>query len=73
MVRLTRGEAIRAKCLDCCCGSAYEVRLCPCSDCALYRYRLGREVVDGCNDTLKDENAENGSTVAILEEETDDE
>lgn len=27
--RGSRKKAIRLKCLDCCCGSAYEVRLCP--------------------------------------------
>jgi hypothetical protein len=43
MKRLTRGEAIRAKCIDCCCGSYAEVRRCPCADCPLYRYRLGHE------------------------------
>lgn len=42
--RLTRRAAIRAKCLDCTCGSAYEVRLCPCDDCPLWRYRLGVEI-----------------------------
>lgn len=34
-------KAIRAKCLDCC-GSSNEVKLCPCADCALYPFRLGR-------------------------------
>ena len=50
MTRLTRGAAIRAKCLDCCGGSAHEVRLCPCSKCALYRFRLGHEEKP-CDDT----------------------
>lgn len=36
-------RAIRAKCLDCCCGQANEVRLCPCLDCSLYPYRLGKD------------------------------
>lgn len=35
-------KAIRAKCLDCCCGSAQEVSLCPCDDCALYPFRFGK-------------------------------
>ena len=39
--RLTPIKAIRAKCLDCMCGSAHEVRLCPSSTCSLYPYRLG--------------------------------
>ena len=38
---LTPVRAIRAKCLDCCCGSAQEVKLCPITDCSLYPYRMG--------------------------------
>lgn len=38
---MTPLKAIRAKCLDCCCGQANEVRQCPCSDCALYLFRFG--------------------------------
>ena len=41
--RITRGKAIRLKCLDCCCGSALEVRLCEIRRCPLWRYRLGKE------------------------------
>ncbi len=39
---LTPIKAIRAKCLDCCCGSAKEVELCPIPDCPLYPYRFGK-------------------------------
>lgn len=39
---LTPIKAIRAKCLDCCCGSAREVELCPIPDCSLYPYRFGK-------------------------------
>lgn len=46
MERITRAKAIRLKCLDCSCGSANEVRLCPVTECPLYRYRLGKEIVD---------------------------
>lgn len=35
-------KAIRAKCLDCCCGQAKEVRLCPSVDCLLHVYRMGK-------------------------------
>lgn len=35
-------KAIRLKCLDCCCGSAHEVKLCPASSCPLYTFRLGK-------------------------------
>jgi hypothetical protein len=34
-------EVIRAKCLDCCCGSAHEVRRCISIDCALWPFRMG--------------------------------
>ena len=38
---MTPLKAIRAKCLDCCCDSALEVKLCPIPDCPLYIYRFG--------------------------------
>lgn len=41
MTIITPVKAIRAKCLDCCCGSAQEVKLCPITDCPLYPYRMG--------------------------------
>ncbi len=34
-------KAIRLKCLDCCCGSAYEVKLCTAERCPLYPFRDG--------------------------------
>ena len=34
-------KAIRAKYLDCCCGSAYEVKKCVIHDCELYPFRRG--------------------------------
>jgi hypothetical protein len=39
---LTPIKAMRKKCLDCCCGSSQEVKLCPVTDCALYPYRFGK-------------------------------
>ena len=45
-VRLARSRAIRLKCLDCCCGSSHEVRICSIKTCALWRYRLGKELRD---------------------------
>jgi hypothetical protein len=41
MRELTPLKAIRAKCLDCCAGSAHEVRRCQISDCSLHPYRFG--------------------------------
>ena len=34
-------KAIRANCLDCN-GTSNEVRLCPCTDCPLWPFRLGK-------------------------------
>jgi len=34
--------AIRANCLDCCCGSAKTVRECHIASCPLHPYRLGK-------------------------------
>ncbi|HEY3415999.1 MAG TPA: hypothetical protein VGM23_03850 [Armatimonadota bacterium] len=41
MSTVTPLKAIRAKCLDCCCGQGREVRACPASTCALWPYRQG--------------------------------
>ena len=38
---MTPMKAIRAKCLDCN-GTAKEVKLCPCIDCPLWPFRLGK-------------------------------
>lgn len=36
-------KAIREKCLDCCGGNAYEVRVCTAGDgCSLYPFRFGK-------------------------------
>ena len=39
---LTPIKAIRAKCLDCCCGVSSEVRRCPIEGCSLWPYRMGK-------------------------------
>ena len=44
--RITRGKAIRLKCLDCCCGNSAEVRRCPSTECPLGRYRMCSEKKD---------------------------
>lgn len=38
---LTPIKSIRAKCIECCCGSKQEVRQCSIKDCALHPYRMG--------------------------------
>jgi hypothetical protein len=40
--RISPLKAIRLKCLDCCCGSAHEVKLCTAEKCPLYLFRLGK-------------------------------
>lgn len=40
--RATPLRVIRYKCLDCCCGSAHEVKLCTAETCPLYPFRLGK-------------------------------
>ena len=34
-------KAIRAYCIGCMCGSAMDVKLCPCKECELYAFRFG--------------------------------
>jgi hypothetical protein len=35
-------KAIRAKCLDCCCGQKEEVKLCTSNSCPLWPFRSGK-------------------------------
>lgn len=39
--RLTPMQAIRQKCIDCCCGNKSEVRNCTAEKCSLFVYRMG--------------------------------
>lgn len=43
MSRISRGNAIRAKCLDCAGGSPAEVRRCEVGSCALWPFRMGSD------------------------------
>ena len=61
--RGSRKRAIRLKCLDCCCGSAYEVRLCNIRTCPLWRFRLGAE--------SKAEKGESGEEAVLDESQPD--
>jgi len=40
--KLTPLRAIRHKCIDCCAGQVYEVKLCTAESCPLYAYRMGK-------------------------------
>lgn len=46
MKRLSPCKAMRAKCLDCCCGQIVEVRDCITKDCPLHPYRMGTRDAD---------------------------
>ena len=52
-------KAIRKNCLDCCCGSVKEVRLCPIVSCACYPYRMGRRPDKATIDTINEFYGEN--------------
>lgn len=56
--RITRGKAIRLKCLDCCGGNSAEVRRCSAIKCPLWRYRMGSEKKgqDAAGSSEKEEN-----------------
>ena len=58
---MTPIKAIRAKCLDCCCNSAHEVRLCTCVNCALWPYRFGKRP----STLAKHEGAPNGEIAMV--------
>ena len=58
--RISALKAIRLKCLDCCCGSSYYVKLCTVAGCPLYPFREGhnpyiakREYTDEQKEAIK--------------------
>ena len=60
--RISPLKAIRLKCLDCCCGSAHEVKLCPVEKCPLHHYRFGKNPNRaGLTNSGSFEKKENGS------------
>ena len=46
-------KAMRAKCIDCCCGSHKEIKECTVIDCDLYPYRMGTRPSQETLDTLE--------------------
>lgn len=61
-------KAIRAKCLDCCCGSSNEVRACPVENCPLFEYRFGRRPKPEGSYTPEDEDQKNAGLRGGLSE-----
>ena len=68
----SRAKAIREKCLDCCGGSKYEVKLCPCSKCALYPYRLGRISKGECLHMGEENDSQNNALCDVSEKGEDE-
>ena len=64
---LTPMKAIRAKCLDCCCDSFIEVRLCTIEKCPLYPYRMGHRP-KGHNDTTETAESEKTADSPTIEQ-----
>lgn len=48
-------RAIRAKCFDCCCGQAKEIRFCTATSCPLYDFRFGHRPKDSTKEDAEDE------------------
>lgn len=65
MKKLTPVKAIRAKCIDCCCGDRKEVRECTITQCPLYPYRMGKRPK---NDELVDEDSLSAESDSYLNE-----
>lgn len=62
---MTPMKAIRAKCLDCCCGQYKEVELRPCSNCSLYPYRFGKNPNIQMSDEQRAKRAANFKKIPI--------
>lgn len=62
MAKLTPMRAIRAKCLDCCCGQVVEVRLCAAENCPLWENRMviGRKRINRSKKMRKSKNRKLG-------------
>jgi hypothetical protein len=53
MKRLRPLQAVRRKCMWCCCNSANEVSLCPADECELWPFRFGKNPIGGPRFKLK--------------------
>lgn len=46
MAKLTPMKGIRKKCIDCCCGSKQEIKLCTCENRPLFPLGMGHRPLD---------------------------
>lgn len=67
---LTPLKAIRARCLDCCCGQPKEVRACTAQKCPLYPYRLGHRPKMGTDTPNTLEREKSTASPAVFAENT---
>ena len=65
-------KAIREKCLDCVCGQANEVKLCPVKDCSLYPFRFGKNPFNKRNLTEEQKKAASDRLKALHERKKSD-
>ncbi len=57
---MTPVQAIRAKCIECCCGFLAEVKECQIKDCALHPFRMGKNPNIKLSDEERKRRAERG-------------
>lgn len=68
-MKLTPLKAIRVKCRECCNWSLREVRLCTCTKCPLYPYRMGHRPKDEDLPTEEMNAEKSADSTAIFEAE----
>lgn len=70
MAKLTPLKAIRAKCMDCTSGQFIEIRLCTCTECPLYEYRMGKRPKDeSITEEVETENSADSAALIGTDEE----
>lgn len=70
MAKLTPLKAIRAKCMDCTAGQFIEIRLCTCTECPLYEYRMGkRPKGESITEEVETENSADSAALIGTDEE----
>lgn len=68
MERMTPLKAMRAKCLDCCAGSRYEVAHCCMENCPLFPYRFGRRPGSGRSKLTDEQRASAAECLRVARE-----
>lgn len=69
---LTPIKAIRAHCIDCCCGNKVEVRLCHLEKCHLHPYRMGHRPKGSTDITLEEFSEESEASPMVQSGEQED-